>query len=355
MRKLRDLALTVVVCLLSFPVSAARFDFVAFGDTAYNLPADIPVLDGLIGRINATKPAFVVHVGDIWGANPCTEAEYQRVLKQFSQVRAPLVYTPGDNEWVDCRSPELLAAYRAYLEKRATPEQMMLLGRVSSLDGEIASVGRDDALARLADIRRLFFSDSRSLGGKPMTLIRQADVSAYRTMVENARWQRAGVHFVTVHVVGSQNNAYLNNPARLAESSERTQADIDWLNTAFAEATAADARAVVVIMHASLFQDGPGDRNFGKRLRGDADGPYYWIARAVRDLGSAFGKPVLMIHGDFHEFIVDRPFAVDDGEAAPRQYDNILRLQVHGAPDIRAVRVSVDPETPGVFGFTPLQ
>jgi hypothetical protein len=61
-----------------------------------------------------------------------------------------------------------------------------------------------------------------------------------------------------------------------------------------------------------------------------------------------------MIHGDFHELIVDKPFRVTTGETTPPKYDNITRLQVYGAPDLRAVRVSVDTETPWVFGFTPL-
>jgi len=35
-------------------------------------------------------------------------------------------------------------------------------------------------------------------------------------------------------------------------------------------------------------------------------------------------------------------------------HDNLVRLQVYGAPEIKAVKVDVDPATPWVFGFTPL-
>jgi hypothetical protein len=107
-------------------------------------------------------------------------------------------------------------------------------------------------------------------------------------------------------------------------------------------------------MHAQLFLAGRGDEEFGRPVRGGTESPFYWVARAIRDLGSEFGRPVLLIHGDFHEFIVDRPFLVMTGEVTPPRYDNITRLQVYGAPDIRAVRISVDTETPWVFGFTPL-
>jgi hypothetical protein len=46
---------------------------VALGDTAYNPPADYPLYDALIAKINAAKPAFSIHVGDTWGAEACTE------------------------------------------------------------------------------------------------------------------------------------------------------------------------------------------------------------------------------------------------------------------------------------------
>ena len=65
----------------------------------------------------------------------------------------------------------------------------------------------------------------------------------------------------------------------------------------------------------------------------------------------AYGKPVLLIHGDDHEFTLDRPFLASGGEAQKPKGANILRLQVYGAPEIRAVRVTVDPGTPWVFSF----
>ena len=63
---------------------------------------------------------------------------------------------------------------------------------------------------------------------------------------------------------------------------------------------------------------------------------------------------MLLVRGDFHEFEVDRPFAVSQGEGTPPKYANITRLQVYGAPEIKAVQVSVEPDTPWVFSFSPL-
>jgi hypothetical protein len=33
---------------------------------------------------------------------------------------------------------------------------------------------------------------------------------------------------------------------------------------------------------------------------------------------------------------------------------NLVRLEVYGAPDVHAVRVTVDTENPSVFGYAPL-
>ena len=85
-----------------------------------------------------------------------------------------------------------------------------------------------------------------------------------------------------------------------------------------------------------------------------SDGPFYWIVYAIREEGAKFGKPVLLINGDFHDLVIDRPFMVSQGEEKPPLYANITRLQVYGAPELKAVQVNVDTETPWVFSFQPL-
>ena len=45
---------------------------------------------------------------------------------------------------------------------------------------------------------------------------------------------------------------------------------------------------------------------------------------------------------------------VSAGESALPKYANITRLQVYGAPEIKWVGVSVEPDTPWVFSFAPL-
>lgn len=344
-----------VIALAVTPARAERFEFVAIGDTAYNPPKDYPVYEALIRRINAAKPAFTIHVGDTWGAEPCTEAQHKNVLDWFAKYDHAVVYTPGDNEWADCRTSEVLEAYHRYVGGKATPADLALLLPLRSVEGGLASAGYDDPLGSLGLIRKTFFAESRSVGAKPMALVRQPDVSAdFKDTVENARWEKDGVVFATISAPGSNNGFLMANEARAAEAIARNRANVDWIKATFAEAKAENAKAVVIAMQASLFETGDGGDFANLAVRGGFEGPFYWLALAIRDLGGRFGKPVLVINGDYHDFIVDRPFMVSQGEAKPPLYANIMRLQVYGAPELKAVKVGVDTDAPWVFSFEPL-
>lgn len=60
-------------------------------------------------------------------------------------------------------------------------------------------------------------------------------------------------------------------------------------------------------------------------------------------------KPVLVINGDEH-VIELTPLKNSQGKPIP----NVLRLMVYGDGDVHAVRVIVDPDSAGVFGFVPM-
>ncbi len=353
-RRARQFAMAGCCALLCVSAAAEQFDFVALGDTAYNLPADYPVYERLINQINAAEPAFSIHVGDTWGVMPCIEAAHQNVLDWFARFQQPVMYTPGDNEWTDCRKPEVLQTYVQVITGKGTSADMEELARLRSLDSAFAGESFGDVLGSLATIRKVFFAAPQSLGAKPIPVVRQADVSNFKDMVENLRWERGGVQFATVHVTGSGMGFTINDAARATEAIERNRANVEWLKSTFAAAEANGAKAVVIALHAGMFYDAEGGEFSGKMLRGGDEGPYVWVALALRDLGTRFGKPVLLINGDFHDLVIDRPFLVSQGEGKPPLYSNITRLQVYGAPELKAVRVSVDTETPWVFGFTPL-
>jgi hypothetical protein len=58
---------------------------------------------------------------------------------------------------------------------------------------------------------------------------------------------------------------------------------------------------------------------------------------------------VLVVHGDHHALELE-----SFKDTALRPVPNTFRLQVPGDELVHAVRILVDPDTPGVFGFVPL-
>ena len=96
----------------------------------------------------------------------------------------------------------------------------------------------------------------------------------------------------------------------------------------FAAAMAADSGAVVVAMHASLLQP-----------RGDPD-EVAPIHDALIELAQEFGKPVFLVHGDEHQYIVERPFR-DPVTRAP--VASLERLMTFGSPATQAHPFRFEP------------
>lgn len=282
------------------------------GDVPYRIPEDYVRFEQLIETINRESRALVLHIGDIKsGSTPCSDTSYLKVRAFFDKIAAPLLYTPGDNEWTDCHRP---------------------------------SAGAMDPIERLTSIRRLFFSGSQSLGQTAVSLTRQSDISGATPYPENARTELAGVTILTAHVVGSNNNLRQGHPAAIEEHLARNQATADWIRAGFTTALARQSVAVVIAMHADPFDRGnglPGPSNrsgFAETLAAIADG-------ALR-----FRGPVLVIHGDSHVYRVDQPFRTESGDPLP----NVTRLEVFGAPTVAAVAVTVMPGTDMPFRIRPL-
>ncbi len=305
--RLKHLPFAALLALAAAPALAARFEFVALGDMPYDAERDPPRFERLIDAINRVKPAFSVHVGDTKsGAAPCSDAWNARVAGWFGRFEQPLVYTPGDNEWTDCHRRK---------------------------------AGGHDPLERLAKLRETFFAEPRSLGKAPMPLATQPQESAFEATPENARWERDGIVFATVHVVGSNNNFEARNRAAAAEFFERNAANLAWIAAAFERARAVDARGLVLLMQAELLATQDGHSGYADTVKA--------IVRGAE----AFARPVLVVHGDYHTFVVDHPFRTGDGKKALM---NVTRLQVYGENDVAAVRVAVDTDDPALWSFRPL-
>lgn len=296
------------------PVPGAEpFEFVAFGDVPYRTPQDFPKFDRLIETINASKPAFSLHVGDIKSANePCTDEYFKNIAGRFQRFEQPLIYTPGDNEWTDCH------------RERA---------------------GRFNPRERLQKVREIFYPDpSKSLGKTPMAVESQATLMpAHVKSVENVRFMKNGVLFVTVHVVGSNNGFETSELEAASEYFERNKANVAWLDDSVKQARERNARAIVIALHANL-ADIKQKYPSTPAASGHVD-----TVRAIERGARAFGKAMLIIHGDEHE-VEFEGFRGTEYKRIP----NVWRLQVMGDTYVHAVRVTVDPASQSVFGIRPL-
>lgn len=297
------------------PASAAgAFDFIALGDAPYgpDLLAG-PIYRSLIDRINGLGLPFAIHVGDFKNGNAaCSGAEYQRQWQHFQRFAGALVFTPGDNDWLDCH-------------RRG-----------------------DDALERLQALRQRFFAGTQSLGQRPITLERQPDsMPAHAAYRENQRWLHRDVVFATVHTVGPGNGFDAKSAAVRAEAGRREAANSAWIAGSFALARRAGARALVLATQAeALTYDLPS----GPR-RGSLQPGYPAIARTLLPLADAAPHPVLLVHGDAHVYTFDQPFETDSGRPITR----LWRLQVFGHPQVHAVRVRVQPAVAAApFACTPV-
>ena len=307
------LVATLAALTLAMPAAAhaERFSFMALGDMPYNLPGDYAAFDRLIARVNGLRPAFTLHVGDIIkGQTRCDDALFARVRDMFATFDGPLIYTPGDNEWTDCHRP---------------------------------NSGRFDPIERLAFVRRMFFPDpTQSLGRTPLRVTPQSADAQYAKFIENARWERAGIVFATVHIPGSNNNLQRDHAA-VNEYIERNAANLAWIDAVFARAKDTGAKGVVLAFQAHL--------RFDKELpETDLRSGFNDTLNALKRNSIAWGKPVLLIHGDQHHLVIDQPL-IGPGR---QRIMNVTRLMVHGASEVHATLVTIDTNEADLFSFTPV-
>jgi hypothetical protein len=297
----------LVFAALAFPsLGAERFSFAAFGDLPYFAHEERAVTQ-LLDSLRDANVSFVVHVGDFkFGAAPCSDEVFAERRRLLDASPVPLVFVPGDNEWVDCRS---------------------------------ALAGGHDPLERLAQLRQLFHAGDASLGRRTIPLARQSSDPRFPAYRENARWTMGGVVFVSLNVPGSNNNLGRSD-AMDAEHAARMAANFEWLDEAVRRAEAPDVRGLAVFAHAD-----PRFRGAAPRVDG-----YARYREVLRTRAAWLRKPMLLVHGDGHRYRVDQPLR---DRASGQRLANFTRVEVFGAPEVGWVRVDVDPGNPRVFAISP--
>ncbi|MBL8483491.1 MAG: hypothetical protein JNJ60_14935 [Rhodocyclaceae bacterium] len=274
------------------------------GDLPYST-AERRLFPQFLETLDRERLAFVVHDGDIKdGDARCDVPLYFDRLALFQASWHPLIYTPGDNEWTDCRR---------------------------------SGAGAYEPVERLNFLRQVFFRDAYSLGQNKIALQRQSDDARFPQYRENLRWRHEGILFVTLNVPGSNNNwGRASLPS--AEFLDRLRANTAWMEAAFALARR-DAMAGIVL----VIQANPG---FEAANAGFAPPPYRPLLDQLRYETMRFAGQVLFVHGDTHNFRSDRPLLHPQTR---RALENFRRVETFGHPFMGWVKVEADAATPEVF------
>ena len=287
-----------------FWMPAYTAEFVVLGDMPYGTEVKIEEsYRKLITQINKESVGFVAHLGDIKsGSTLCSDEAYDRQKALFSMFVAPLIYTPGDNEWTDCHRK---------------------------------SNGGYDPLERLQKLRQVFFDSAYFDRNALLELDVQGRVDGrFPNFVENQMWVFSETLFVSVHVVGSNNNMESGTPAGAYEFSLRERANTHWIKQAFDRLESEKIRDIVVLFHGDPFVDW---------MMPEPSLMHPGFSQTIRSV--LFGmahkteKNVLIVHGDTHRYRWDQPFLVNGSSRT-----NVSRLVVPGARDMRAIKISIQRE-----------
>jgi hypothetical protein len=312
-------------------VSSAAIRYAVFGDTPYGTP-QIENFRNDVAEINADPQVrLTIHLGDIKDSTSrCTTSYFESIRSDFDQFDQPLVYTPGDNEWTDCHLPE---------DGGYWPAGPILNG--------------DSRPARLGEIHRSFFNrPGLTLGRHPLRVATQGG-----NYVENVMWSEAGVVFGDLSVPDSNNDwaPWFDKPqtsSQIEEVKGRTHADLVWMDGIFSRAREEHAKAVVIGIQADMW-----DPEFA----GDASQFDHFkpIAQELATDSLAFDKSVLLLNGDSHKFVDDRPLADPSRPqnrsmyGIGREVPNLRRITVNGGdtPCHGWVKLTIDPNSAGVFSY----
>jgi hypothetical protein len=332
-----------------------RYAIGIWGDLPYSDVQAQTGVPNLIADMNLQDLAFTAHDGDLKAGNgisgsttptTCADALYLQGLAYLNSLRAPAMFTPGDNDWTDC---------------------------------DRAKNGGFNSLERLDHERAVFFSTSFSLGQHRIHQEVQATplclgVSGPVPCVENRRWTLGGVTYATINIQGSCNNLCDTAPDP-AEFAARNAADIAWLQETFAKAKERNSAAIMLITQADPGFDGSDGTRAPVRdpktlvetdnlpasdpaAPGPAPDGFHDFLVALRQEVDAFEKPVAYVHGDSHYFRIDKPFL----DAKGRRLENFTRVETFGDNvfsadpssddnNVHWVKVFVDPRSREVFSY----
>ncbi len=330
-----------------------------WGDLPYSDTQALHGVPNLIADMNDSDISFSIHDGDLKAGSgtpgsqtptTCSNALYTQAIGYFNSFQQPAFFTPGDNDWTDCDRP---------------------------------SNGSFNELERLQHEREVMFATDRSFGQKTMQVEEQTAPLCVGTAnttagsvagpyfptpcVENRRWTFHNVTFATLDVQGTCNNLCSSGSGAPdpggdpTEYAARNAADIQWLDDTFAEAEANGSAGIMLVWQADPGFDAFGYQGGPKRdpvslneTDGNPDG-FKAILTELRAKTIEFKKPVVLVHGDSHYFMIDKPLLDSSGQ----MLENFTRVETFGDNQgfgdnrVHWVKALIDPQSRDVFAFQP--
>lgn len=345
--KISAIAATVLVSASfivtsQIPANAAntpmRFTIALTGDMPYDAKGVLEVPNIIADINNNPKVDFTLFDGDTMSGkgDKCTDAAYPALKTNFfDKFTRPIIYSVGDNEWVDC---------------------------------DRAVKGGFDPLTRLALVRSNFFQDATgayiSLGGKfKGTTPKVLHDTVYPEM---QMFSYKGITFIVPHVPGSANNAAVAQPTfktyndtatdgNDAEYKARDAANVAWIAKGFAKAKADESVGVIVLIQANM--DWEGYSRDAAAPNNENTAAFAATKQALLTGTLAFGKPVLLQNGDEHWYQVDMPMNETAGKLIEKDkgtlVENFTRVQTFGSGFNHWVELTIDPRSESLWNFTP--
>jgi hypothetical protein len=295
-------ALLATLCFaLAVSAHAETWRFALIGDTPYNNyeRREFPLM---LENIAAEHPAFIIHIGDFKSSSwRCSDRLFLDRKSLFNASAVPLIYVPGDNEWVDCK--RLVA-------------------------------GHYDERERLEKLRELFFAERFSLGKKRLRVEQQSAANP-----EHLRWRLGPTLFVSINIPGPNNNFGMGKEAS-AEFLQRNPATLSWIKQGFALARKEHSVALVIAM-----QGNPGFKTFMADL---GHSGYRELLETLQQETADFDGQVLLLHGDTHWQRIDHPLRHPETKET---LSNFTRVESFGYPFMGWVKIIIDSEHPTLFRF----
>lgn len=278
------LFLMVMLCValllvMITPFSQAETSFVVIGDMPY-LDKEIVMMTAPNGKIykaiRGLNPSVLIHLGDFKnGGITCTNELLQARQQQIAELNPnKIIYTPGDNDWVDCDRKDMAVRY--------------------------------DELERLDYLRKLFFS------GKGAEMFSEVKgLERQKEVVENTAWKINNLQLGVINLPGTNNgrNEILKTipiSKVLDVADRRDKTNVEWLNYLFKKA--ASANGLVIAFHEDIYRPDSQYSNIDctDTVRQDCNG-LKMVRDHIETKALAYKKPVLVIHGSTNAYCFHQP------------------------------------------------